>query len=168
MHPFELKRALDALRWSQRGLADVLDCDDRLVRRWISGDFTIPEEIAEWLTDLAALHSTLPPPTAWRRRVNVKIEGGYDPMSDEQRSYPASAAPEGNAEPSFSLQALAWDWQPGGYFTARGKLSVTRAGDEAGPVTLAFELPFKGALPPPATKNPQEWIVASLRRALRR
>ncbi len=64
----ELRDALGALRWSQRGLAEALECDDRLVRRWAAGDAAIPAEVADWLLALAAAHRRHPTPRGWRVR----------------------------------------------------------------------------------------------------
>ena len=68
MTPDRLRAVLDILRWSQRGLADALACDDRLVRRWASGDASVPPDIATWLEALAEAHERLPVPEGWRRR----------------------------------------------------------------------------------------------------
>ncbi|MGN6284514.1 MAG: hypothetical protein ACTHM2_05120 [Afipia sp.] len=59
---------LALLHWSQRGLATVLECDDRLVRRWASGDAEIPIPVAAWLETLAEAHNALPPPQGWKTR----------------------------------------------------------------------------------------------------
>ncbi|AWN55016.1 hypothetical protein DK412_28175 [Methylobacterium sp. 17Sr1-1] len=63
-----LREILALLRWSQRGLAEALDCDERMVRRWASGDGEIPAALATWLETLAQVHEAAPPPTTWRRR----------------------------------------------------------------------------------------------------
>lgn len=63
-----LRACLALLRWSQRGLAEALECDDRLVRRWASGDAEIPVSVAAWIETLAQSHAAAPPPKAWRRR----------------------------------------------------------------------------------------------------
>ncbi len=68
MSPSDLREALVALRWSQRGLAEALGCDDRLVRRWASGDAAVPADVAVWLLDLARVHAANPPPRTWRSR----------------------------------------------------------------------------------------------------
>ena len=68
MTPDRMREALFLLRWSQRGLAEALECDDRLVRRWASGDAEIPVSVAAWLETLAQCHEAAPPPKAWRRR----------------------------------------------------------------------------------------------------
>lgn len=61
---------LASLRWSLRGLAAILECDDRLVRRWASptDPAKIPPAIADWLEGLTQAHELLPPPEDWRRR----------------------------------------------------------------------------------------------------
>lgn len=66
---------LAALRWSLRGLADALECDDRLVRRWASGGAPVPAEVAAWLRLLGAAHQANPPPQGWRARQ----AGGSEP-----------------------------------------------------------------------------------------
>ena len=68
MSPSGLRDALALLRWSQRGLAEALGCDDRLVRRWASGDAGVPAEVAAWLAKLARAHQADPPPQGWRSR----------------------------------------------------------------------------------------------------
>jgi hypothetical protein len=62
MTPAEFRICLQHLAWSQRGLAELLGRDDRLVRRWASGGSEIPAEVAEWLAVLAACHAKHPPP----------------------------------------------------------------------------------------------------------
>ncbi|AWB23015.1 hypothetical protein DA075_20620 [Methylobacterium currus] len=62
------RECLTLLRWSQRGLAEALACDDRIVRRWASGDAEIPADLAAWLETLAQAHAAAPAPTTWRRR----------------------------------------------------------------------------------------------------
>ena len=74
MTPDRLREALALLRWSQRGLAEALECDDRLVRRWASGDSDIPISVAAWLETLAKVHDAMPPPKGWRRRATANVE----------------------------------------------------------------------------------------------
>lgn len=68
MTPTRLRECLVSLRWSQRGLAEALDCADRLVRRWAAGSASIPPDVADWLETLTAAHLAHPPPQSWRRR----------------------------------------------------------------------------------------------------
>lgn len=68
MTPARFHEALASLRWTQRGLAAILECDDRLVRRWASGEADIPASVAAWLETLAQCHEATPPPTGWKRR----------------------------------------------------------------------------------------------------
>jgi ribosome-binding protein aMBF1 (putative translation factor) len=67
MTPTQFRACLDTLDWSQRSLARLLDRDERMVRRWASGQCTIPEDVAEWLTTLAAFHAKHPVPLFDRR-----------------------------------------------------------------------------------------------------
>lgn len=55
------RECLALLHWSQRGLADALEMDERQVRRWAAGA-TIPRPIADWLEKLARYHERNPPP----------------------------------------------------------------------------------------------------------
>jgi hypothetical protein len=49
MTPATIRAHLATLGWSQRGLADALQRDDRLIRRWLSGDAPIPADAAAWV-----------------------------------------------------------------------------------------------------------------------
>ncbi len=62
MTPARFLACLALLRWSQRGLAAAIDYDDRLVRRWVSGERPIPAHVADWLERAAAWHAENPPP----------------------------------------------------------------------------------------------------------
>lgn len=61
MTPERFRECLSLLAWSQRGLAAILDMDERQVRRWAAGA-AIPEPIAAWLEKLARFHERNPPP----------------------------------------------------------------------------------------------------------
>jgi len=67
MTPDRFRECLAVLHWSQRGLAEKLYCDDRMVRRWADGSETMPEAVERWLEELVSAHQALPPPTAPRR-----------------------------------------------------------------------------------------------------
>lgn len=67
MSPSRLRQILDALRWSQRDLADLVACNERLARRWAAGQADVPEAIADWLETRLQLHVQSPPPD-WKRR----------------------------------------------------------------------------------------------------
>lgn len=67
MTPTRLRTILDRLHWSQRGLADVLGCSDRLVRMWAQDDAPVPVEVAAWLERLVEAHEAENPPTAFRK-----------------------------------------------------------------------------------------------------
>jgi hypothetical protein len=62
MTPSEFHICLDTLDWSQRGLARLLNLDDRMVRRWAAGQYSIPDDVAGWLMTLAAFHAKHPVP----------------------------------------------------------------------------------------------------------
>jgi ribosome-binding protein aMBF1 (putative translation factor) len=61
MTPERMRECLSLLRWSQRGLADALDMDERQVRRWAAGA-AVPAAVAAWLDRLASYHAKHPPP----------------------------------------------------------------------------------------------------------
>ncbi len=62
MTPDRLRECIALLRWSQRGLAAALTVDERQVRRWATGEASIPEHIAAWLERRAAAMAADPPP----------------------------------------------------------------------------------------------------------
>lgn len=62
MTPDRLRECLALLRWSQRGLADALQVDERQVRRWAAGA-AIPPPVAAWLAKAAAWMDRNPPPS---------------------------------------------------------------------------------------------------------
>lgn len=63
MTPTERRAALDAIGWSQRGLADRLGWDEGTVRRWMRDGGEAPITVDLWLATLAAFHQANPPPT---------------------------------------------------------------------------------------------------------
>ena len=67
MTPTGLREILDELRWSQRDLAALVDCNERLARRWAAGAAPVPALIAQWLEERVRLHRTMPPPV-WKSR----------------------------------------------------------------------------------------------------
>ena len=69
MTPTAFRDAVASIGWSFRALADYLDCDDRLVRRWAAGAAEIPPAVAKWIEALARAHRAHPPPLGWRVRV---------------------------------------------------------------------------------------------------
>lgn len=66
MTPDRFREVLALLHWSQRGLADILHRDERQVRRWASGQYPIPDPVADWLQRLARAHERNPPPADWK------------------------------------------------------------------------------------------------------
>jgi hypothetical protein len=62
MSPDRFRACLDLLNWSGRGLAAILGVDERQVRRWASGQYAIPEPVADWLETLARFHESHPAP----------------------------------------------------------------------------------------------------------
>lgn len=56
------RACLDAIGWSGRALAALLDIDERQVRRWTSGQYAIPPDVGDWLETLADVHEHNPPP----------------------------------------------------------------------------------------------------------
>jgi hypothetical protein len=62
MTPTRLRECLDALVWTQRGLARVLERQEGTVRQWARGAVRIPEDVATWLETLARFHEAHPAP----------------------------------------------------------------------------------------------------------
>jgi plasmid maintenance system antidote protein VapI len=62
MTPDRFRECLDALNWTQRGVASVLDVDERQVRRWATGQYSIPAPVAAWLETLTEFHEAHPAP----------------------------------------------------------------------------------------------------------
>jgi hypothetical protein len=70
MTPTRYRECLGFLGLSQRGLAPILQCSDRLTRSWATGREIIPSEVADWLEAWVAIrlmHPDPPPPESWRR-----------------------------------------------------------------------------------------------------
>lgn len=65
MTPTRFRECLDALRWSQRGLADILNTHQTTVRRWATGQQPIPPNVQEWLEELSEEHRRQPHPRDW-------------------------------------------------------------------------------------------------------
>jgi hypothetical protein len=74
MTPERFNDCLASLRWTQRGLATILECDDRLIRRWAAGQADIPASVTAWLETLAQAHDAIPPPKGWKRRATLQVE----------------------------------------------------------------------------------------------
>jgi hypothetical protein len=64
MTPTRLRECLDALVWTQRGLARLLDRQEGTVRQWARGAVKIPDDVAVWLEHLAQFHEANPAPRA--------------------------------------------------------------------------------------------------------
>jgi hypothetical protein len=72
MTPDRFRECLDLLNWSGRSLAALLQVDERQVRRWASGDYAIPQQIADWLDRMGRLHEANPPPANRRQATHIK------------------------------------------------------------------------------------------------
>ena len=66
MTPDRFRACLDALHWSQRGLADMLGLQPTTVRRWVTGHGIIPANVGTRLEHLTAPHQATPLPEGWR------------------------------------------------------------------------------------------------------
>ncbi|MQP67095.1 nuclease [Niveispirillum sp. SYP-B3756] len=63
MTPTHFRKCLDALHWSQREFAAIINRNDRQVRRWAAGQAEIPPEVAAWLERWAGRMHSDPPPS---------------------------------------------------------------------------------------------------------
>jgi hypothetical protein len=48
----QFRHALDLLAFGPGDFAAWIDCDVRMVRRWMSGDMLIPSRVADWVKGL--------------------------------------------------------------------------------------------------------------------
>jgi transcriptional regulator with XRE-family HTH domain len=71
-----LRNCLEALGWSLRHLARVLDINFTTVRRWAAGTQEVPPPIAAWLEILARCHETNPPPARVPPSIKFYMEEG--------------------------------------------------------------------------------------------
>ena len=62
MTPTEFRACLDALHWTQRGLARILDRPEGTIRQWARGAVRIPEDVAAWLEQNARFMQSAPVP----------------------------------------------------------------------------------------------------------
>ena len=67
MTPTEYIAALDALGWSVRHLARLLDCAESVARAGGTGRAAVPAPVATWLRGLVRYHAAHPAPQ-WRTR----------------------------------------------------------------------------------------------------
>jgi len=75
MTPARYRECLAFLDLSQRGLAPILGCSDRLTRAWATGRSLVPIGIAEWLEEWVAIRQAHPdplPPEDWHRSISDK------------------------------------------------------------------------------------------------
>ena len=81
---------LKALHLSQRGVAPLLGCSDRLPREWATGVSSVPPKIGVWLEACVALRERKPKaklykaPPDWRRHETRTIshQGNRLPLPD--------------------------------------------------------------------------------------
>jgi plasmid maintenance system antidote protein VapI len=62
MTPTRLRKCLETIGWTQRGVARVLERQEGTVRQWARGAVQIPEDVAAWLERLERFHTRNPPP----------------------------------------------------------------------------------------------------------
>lgn len=65
MTPEEFRECLASLRWSQRGLADILNMNPTTIRRMASGQMPIPDSVSDWLIKASEFLSSNPLPCDW-------------------------------------------------------------------------------------------------------
>jgi hypothetical protein len=61
----EMEMLLAELRWSHRGLAEILDVRFESVVRWLDGRYNVPPALLAWLRVLAEFHRLYPLPEGW-------------------------------------------------------------------------------------------------------
>jgi hypothetical protein len=62
----EMENLLTELRWSHRGLAEILDVRFESVVRWLDGRYNVPPALLAWLRVLADFHRLYPLPEGWQ------------------------------------------------------------------------------------------------------
>jgi hypothetical protein len=70
MTPDRYRECLAIVSQSQRALADLLGCNDRLTRAWATGRSAVPCGIARWLEEWVAIRQAHPdpaPPEDWHK-----------------------------------------------------------------------------------------------------
>jgi DNA-binding transcriptional regulator YdaS (Cro superfamily) len=67
MTPTRYRECLDAIGWTPWGLATRLGVHETRTRRWGTGRYEIPENVARWLERLAQAHDAAPLPDGWTR-----------------------------------------------------------------------------------------------------
>lgn len=76
MTPDRFREVLDLMGTTQRGLADLMNWDERLVRRWAAGKVPVAPEVATWLEAQAKLMVEAPQPTPdWFGRPGIGSAG---------------------------------------------------------------------------------------------
>lgn len=73
MTPTRLRECLNALDWTQRGLARIIGHSEGSVRQWARGVASIPEEVADWLELVGSFMERNPAPE--RREARRTGEG---------------------------------------------------------------------------------------------
>lgn len=65
MTPAKFRDCLDAMRWSQRGLANTLNINETTVHRWATGERPVPSNVAAWLNLISVEPRRSPFPRDW-------------------------------------------------------------------------------------------------------
>jgi DNA-binding transcriptional regulator YiaG len=76
MTPERFRECLHALAMSDGQLVRTLDVDDRLVRRWKSGERDVPPDVERWIEALVQHWQSNPPPIM-RGRLREKMQNTY-------------------------------------------------------------------------------------------
>jgi hypothetical protein len=65
------RQSIEGLGWGWRTVARILDCDQRLVRRWMSGVYPVPDQVADWVERVLQARdgeaARIPPPGPWKK-----------------------------------------------------------------------------------------------------
>jgi DNA-binding transcriptional regulator YdaS (Cro superfamily) len=62
MTPERFLECLGIIGWSLRLTADRMGLHETRLRRWASGHYPVPNEVAVWLEQITAAHESLPAP----------------------------------------------------------------------------------------------------------
>lgn len=67
MTPERFKECVDTIGWTGHGLAAILGVHETRTRRWGTGRYPVPQNVADWLERLAAFHEKHPFPKGWEQ-----------------------------------------------------------------------------------------------------
>jgi len=62
LRPERFRECARLLGWSMQEIASRLGMNERQVRRWASGQYPVPDKVADWLERVVTAVAGVPPP----------------------------------------------------------------------------------------------------------